>query len=199
MSNRVHRLNSMSLAVIGGALLIAGTAQAGNGKSYGSKFRPAYTTGHAPAAVEYARVVAVEPLVQRVSVQVPVRECYESYATAPAGGHGSTVVPTVAGGVVGGLIGDRFGGGSGRDAMRMLGVLVGASIGHDSAVRRQQYAGGTVSYPVSECTTRYENRIDERVTGYNVTYDYHGRRYMTRTDHHPGNRIPVSVDVRPAW
>ena len=42
------------------------------------------------------------------------------------------------------------------------------------------------------------NRIDERVTGYNVTYDYQGRRYMTQTTHPPGDRIPVSVDVRPA-
>lgn len=33
--------------------------------------------------------------------------------------------------------------------------------------------------------------------GYNVTYEYAGRRYQTRTDYHPGDRIRVRVDVRP--
>lgn len=38
---------------------------------------------------------------------------------------------------------------------------------------------------------------DRRVSGYDVTYEYAGRTYHTRTDHHPGDRIRVRVDVRP--
>jgi hypothetical protein len=32
---------------------------------------------------------------------------------------------------------------------------------------------------------------------YDVTYEYAGRQYVTRTDHHPGDRMRVRVDVRP--
>ena len=38
---------------------------------------------------------------------------------------------------------------------------------------------------------------DGRVTGYDVTYEYAGRQFVTRTDYHPGDRIRVRVDVRP--
>ena len=38
---------------------------------------------------------------------------------------------------------------------------------------------------------------DARVVGYDVTYEYMGRQFRTRTDHHPGDRIRVRVDVHP--
>jgi uncharacterized protein YcfJ len=38
---------------------------------------------------------------------------------------------------------------------------------------------------------------DGRVVGYDVTYEYMGRQFVTRTDYHPGDRIRVRVDVRP--
>lgn len=179
-------------AILAAGLLAAGSAEAGKGRHHAPPFR----AGHA-STVEYARVVHVRPLVEHVQVHVPVQECYETWASD--GGHGrrSTVVPTIAGGVIGGVIGDRFGGGSGRDAMRMLGVLVGASIAHDAAGHRRSRAAS--AYPVTECSTRHERRYEERVIGYDVTYRHRGREYVTRTDRHPGDRIPVSVDVRPAW
>ena len=34
-------------------------------------------------------------------------------------------------------------------------------------------------------------------TAYDVTYEYAGRTYTTRTNHHPGDRMRVRVDVRP--
>jgi uncharacterized protein YcfJ len=46
------------------------------------------------------------------------------------------------------------------------------------------YAGNTVAN-------------DGRVVGYDVTYEYMGRQFVTRTDYHPGDRIRVRVDVRP--
>jgi uncharacterized protein YcfJ len=45
------------------------------------------------------------------------------------------------------------------------------------------------------CETRTEYQTDERVVGYDVEYEYHGRIYHTRTDSHPGRRIRVAVDV----
>ena len=41
----------------------------------------------------------------------------------------------------------------------------------------------------------YDN--DERLSGYDVTYEYANRTYHTRTNYHPGDRIRVRVDVRP--
>jgi uncharacterized protein YcfJ len=35
------------------------------------------------------------------------------------------------------------------------------------------------------------------VSAYDVTYEYGGRNYTTRTSYNPGNRIRVRVDVRP--
>ncbi len=43
---------------------------------------------------------------------------------------------------------------------------------------------------------RYDNRYDNaRVTGYRVTFEYHGANYTTTTDYHPGNNIRVRVNV----
>jgi uncharacterized protein YcfJ len=43
---------------------------------------------------------------------------------------------------------------------------------------------------------RYDNRYDDaRVTGYRVTFEYHGQTYNTVTDYHPGSNIRVRVNV----
>ena len=43
---------------------------------------------------------------------------------------------------------------------------------------------------------RNDNRYnDARVTGYRVTFQYHGQTYSTVTDYHPGNSIRVRVNV----
>ncbi|MEO6172222.1 MAG: hypothetical protein ABIP02_03810, partial [Arenimonas sp.] len=43
---------------------------------------------------------------------------------------------------------------------------------------------------------RNDNRYeDARVTGYRVTFEYHGQTYTTVTDYHPGNNIRVRVNV----
>ncbi len=43
---------------------------------------------------------------------------------------------------------------------------------------------------------RYDNRYeDARVTGYRVTFEYHGQTYTTVTDYHPGSNIRVRVNV----
>ena len=170
-------------------------------RHYGQRYAPATT-------IVYARVTDVRPLIERVQTQVPVRECYQATAYAPpayGSGYGPArpgngVGGTIVGGVVGGAIGDRFGRGEGRDAMRLLGVLVGAAIGHDAATRRQAAyypQQRSEAYPVEECTTRYESRIEERTRGYEVAYVYEGREYYTETASPPGDRIPIEVSVRP--
>jgi uncharacterized protein YcfJ len=190
------------LALAGVLLVFAGTASA----SHGGKGRYQTARYDSGSSIVYAEVSSVQPLIEQVQTQVPVRECYESTAYAPPAygspGPRSTVGGTVVGGVIGGVIGDQFGRGEGRDAMRLFGALVGAAMGHEAASRRQAAyypQAAPQPYPVSECTTRYETRIEERTRGYRVGYVYDGREYYTETASPPGDRIPIEVSVRPAY
>ena len=48
------------------------------------------------------------------------------------------------------------------------------------------------------CETRYRDSYEERIDGYEVTYEYAGRRYLTQLPYDPGDRIRIRVDVTPA-
>lgn len=198
----------VQMLVIASTLLVAaGVAHAGH-RSH-DRFR-SESHDRSPY-IAYARVIDVQPLIEQVHIQVPVRECYETMAYAPPGvgtpRPRNGVGGTIAGGVVGGVIGDRFGRGEGRDAMRLLGVLVGAAIGHDAATRqqaayypqRESQPYPVQAYPVQECTTRYETRVEEQTRGYQVAYVFEGREYFTETRTPPGDRIPIEISVRPAF
>ena len=70
-------------------------------------------------------------------------------------------------------------------AATALGVIGGAVLGN-------QIEGGRPGYQnVQRCTT--ETYYDQRVIGYDVTYEYAGRSYTTRTQSDPGQWIPVTV------
>lgn len=114
-----------------------------------------------------ARVLAAQPVVE----QVPVQDC-NGYGGRTSGA-GSAV-----GAVTGGLIGSQLGKGSGHIAGAILGALGGAMLGN-AAEASQPYYGG--------CATR----TTQRVTGYDVTYEYAGRQYQTRTAHAPGAWLQV--------
>ena len=110
------------------------------------------------------------------------------------------MVATVVGGVVGAVLGSKVGGGSARYATSALGTMVGGMAGreiYDASRRDRVERRGQVTvcdpvpagYPAAD---RYGG-----VGAYDVTYEYGGRRYTTRTDYHPGDTIRVRVDVRP--
>lgn len=113
----------------------------------------------------------------------------------------SRTVATVVGGVIGAVIGSQVGGGSGRYATSAIGTMVGGLAGrtiYDQSVRQQRSGSVTVCDPQPVRNEYGYNRVnDNRVAGYDVTYEYGGRTYRTRTDYHPGDRIRVRVDVRP--
>lgn len=165
------------------------------------------------AGMDYARVVDVTPIVQRVRLETPAQQCWQEteYRTirheAPTyyeRDKAPSAVPAVAGGIIGGVIGRQFGSGSGKDAMTVLGALVGASVGSQSAQSRvRTAAAGSVSYEqrpvtVERCETTISYREEERIEGYRVTYVYADREYVTTMASHPGSSIPVRVTVVPA-
>jgi hypothetical protein len=111
-------------------------------------------------------------------------------------------VATVVGGVVGAVLGSKVGGGSARYATAAVGSMVGGMAGrqvYENNNRYRQPRSGvvTVCDPVPGDGPGY--RVDtSRVAAYDVTYEYAGRSYTTRTGYHPGDSIRVRVDVRPA-
>lgn len=110
-------------------------------------------------------------------------------------------VATVVGGVIGAVVGSKVGGGSGRYVASALGTMAGGLAGrtiYDQSVRQRRNASVTVCDPEPVRDGYGYSRVnDNRVAGYDVTYEYGGRSHRTRTDYHPGDRIRVRVDVRP--
>ncbi len=164
---------------------------------------------------EYARVVEVTPMYRMVEVSVPRQECYEELERVDRRGRGhddryrsrsNSLVPTIAGGVIGGVVGRQFGDGRGRDAMTVIGTLIGAAVASegsreyryedDPGLRHTRYSRARYR-TVERCEIAYETRHEREPDGYLVTYEYEGRTFTTRTDAHPGRRIAVDVQVRP--
>ena len=136
----------------------------------------------------------------------PYRDDYRNDPYDRGYGNTGSTVATVIGGIVGAAIGSQVGGGSARYATSALGTMVGGIAGRRiyENSQRDRYRSGTVQVcdpvPVnSGYGSGYGNYQvnDGRVAGYDVTYEYAGRQFHTRTDYHPGDRIRVRVDVRP--
>ncbi|HEY5559659.1 MAG TPA: glycine zipper 2TM domain-containing protein [Steroidobacteraceae bacterium] len=149
-------------------------------------------------AYDYASVVHVEPLRRQVRVSEPVRECWEESAPVSDGPFSSNHIGgTLLGGLIGGVLGNQVGDGRGRQVARAAGAIIGGAIGHNvSRDRQRQRYGNERVY--ERCETRYRDSYEERVDGYDVTYEYAGRRYMTQMPYDPGERIRIRVDVTPA-
>ena len=109
-------------------------------------------------------------------------------------------VATVIGGLVGAAIGSQVGGGSARYATAAIGSMVGGMAGREIYERgqRERYDARTGTVRVCDPAPYGSQRVsDGRVSGYDVTYEYAGREFRTRTDYHPGDRIRVRVQVQP--
>jgi uncharacterized protein YcfJ len=161
-----------------------------------------YEDGNADSPYDYAKVVDVQPLSTRVRVSTPQQECWNEtrYDDRGAGPVPNNVVGgTLLGAVIGAAIGNQIGSGDGRRAATAGGAIIGATIGHNQAVRRTGYEPPPPrEYTEQRCETRYHDEWQERIDGYRVTYVYHGRRQVTELPYRPGDRIRVRVDVSPA-
>lgn len=124
---------------------------------------------------------------------------YDQYGNyRRSGSQAGATAATVVGGIVGAVIGSQVGGGSARYATSALGTMVGGMAGrqiYEQGQRERDRVGTvTVCDPVPSGSGYYGN--DRTVDAYDVTYEYGGHQYTTRTHYHPGDRIRVRVDVR---
>lgn len=138
--------------------------------------------------VVYAPVIYVEPMYQVVQQSSPRRECWSTTDAYTSGGDSATGL--VLGGVLGGVIGHNIAHGRDRDIAVLAGTLLGASIGHDLG-----HVGGANQVTRTHCANSEDYDEVEQVIGYRVQYRYYGRIYETHTDHHPGARVRVSVNI----
>lgn len=152
---------------------------------------------------DYARVVRVDPII--APPPPPQQQCYYRDAddAYTQGGDyydgtgqqrqstpGGRVAATIAGGVIGAVVGSRFGGGTGRVVGTAVGTAAGTAVGQSVYDNSHTERGS-----VRVCEPVADQRSDGDVEGYDVTYEYGGRDYHTRTAYHPGDRIRVRVDV----
>lgn len=150
---------------------------------------------------DWAQVVRVEPIVRMVEQPSYEQQCWDEPVVHHEPDryvrHDRPRAPAVVGGIIGGVIGNQFGHGRGRHAATAAGAMLGYELVRDSQ-------GG--HYVPGRSYTRYERRCEpqahyrqyEQITGYEVTYRYHGRLYQTVTEHPPGPQLQVRVDVSPA-
>lgn len=117
-----------------------------------------------------ARVLSATPIYE----SVPVTRCTPTYGNAPSGA-GAAV-----GALMGGLVGSQIGSGSGAIAGTILGTVGGAFLGNAAEAQQRAYDG---------CGTAYEQRL----SGYDVTYELAGQTYRTRTAQEPGAWLQVPV------
>jgi uncharacterized protein YcfJ len=116
------------------------------------------------------------------------------------------MVATVLGGIAGAVLGSRIGDGSGQYIGTAVGTMVGGMAGrgiYDANRRQREVRDGYVTtcdpepyYGGGDPYGYGRQASDRAVSEYDVTYEYAGREYVTRTDYHPGDRIRVRVDVR---
>ena len=126
----------------------------------------------ANATVEdfYRVVTRIVPNTERVceTVQVPIYGQVQGQ---------SSTADTIVGAVIGGAIGNQFGGGSGKDAMTVLGAIAGADVANKrgntqqviTGYRNQQQCQNVTTYSTFEEEVYDYSTIKWRENGRNMT------------------------------
>ena len=141
-----------------------------------------------------APVVSAYPVYKTVEINNPVQQCWEEAVSVPRNSYRSRT-PEILGAIVGAGVGRLFGSGRGQDVATVAGAVLGGSIGRDQKNKYNQ----------KNASVRYEERCrmvdnfhhEERLDGYDVTYEYDGTTYRTHTRSDPGKTITVSISVIP--
>ncbi len=208
-------MKNNTLAIALASLLVGGVAVAAfqNGRGDSAPILDgsanAALQAEAGGRLDYADVVAVDPIMERrdlfatVIGSEAVRET--STTSSPRQVCNDVVVQerlperdglaggTVAGAVIGGLVGNQVGSGSGRKLATVAGAVGGGFAGRE--VDRRHVGGRTVERVDRQCRTVSDTSQSSRVVGYSVTYrNPDGTTGTMRTDSQPGNQIPLGTE-----
>lgn len=135
---------------------------------------------------DYAKVVAVKPVIRTAQMHNPHQYCGRG-ASYQQTRHGA-YMPLIIGGILGGVIGNQVGHGTGNDVMAVSGAILGASIGHQIARHNTNQ---------KRCQLVHDYQREEYIEGYDVTYRYQGHTFVRRLQHPPGRKLRVRINVIP--
>ena len=150
---------------------------------------------HAQTFVDTARVRNVQP--QYETVTIPRQECTgqwinETHRVESSRSYGGAVI----GGVAGAVLGNQVGKGHGREAATALGAVVGAFTG-DRVANNDRRGERYEQVPRQVQTCQTVNDVQQRLTGYQVAYEYRGQQFVALLPQDPGPRMQVRVSVEP--
>ena len=150
---------------------------------------------HADTYFDNAQVRSVQA--QYESVVVPRQECTSQWINEPhrierSRNYGGAVV----GGLAGALVGNQVGNGHGREAATALGAVIGAFTG-DRVGNRDRGDERYEQVPRQVQTCQTVNDVQQRLTGYQVSYEYRGQQFSTVLPENPGPNLKVRVSIDP--
>jgi uncharacterized protein YcfJ len=143
-------------------------------------------------ASDYAVITLVQPMYRDNYVSVKETVCYEVEVPVYETRGGASAGDVLAGAVIGGAIGNQFGSGSGKDAMTVLGAIVGANSVDN---RRDVFVG----YRIEQRCDRVTNSINQPVvTSYRIQYIYNGMEYVQDTSQRytVGQRVKIQPALK---
>ena len=132
-------------------------------------------------AQEVGQVISRTPIYQQVVV--PRQTCSQTpVAVQPqTSGAGAAM-----GAIAGAAVGNSIGRGDGRALATMAGVIGGAILGD-----KIESPGAAQVQTQTTCTT--QNIYENRLTGYNVVYEFGGKQYTVQLPQDPGPTIQLQV------
>ena len=153
------------------------------------------TTAFANSYTVNAEVTSVTPLMSTVSESVPQEVCNQVRVPIYETRRGQASTGNALGGaILGGVIGNQFGSGSGKDAMTVLGAIVGADMANKQGSNYQVVTGYRNEM---QCSVQYTSRQRKVSNGYEVNYKWNGLRgsVITNTQYRVGDEIVVNVSM----
>lgn len=137
---------------------------------------------------DYAVITAVHPVYRDNYVTVHETVCRDVEVPIYETRGGDQLT----GAIVGGVIGNQFGSGSGKDAMTVLGALIGAN---SVEPRRDSFVG----YRIERQCERIASKVNDPViTHYRIQYTYNGKEYFQETTQRYtlGQRVTVQPSLK---
>ncbi len=132
-------------------------------------------------AQEMGRVLSSTPVIAQVAQPRSVCNVEQVAVQPPKSGAGALM-----GAIAGGAVGNSIGGGGGKAAATMIGIMGGAIVG-DSI----EGAPAAQFQNVQRCHT--QNFYENRTVAYNVVYEYAGKQYSVQMPNDPGPNIQLQV------
>ncbi|MFZ4481043.1 MAG: glycine zipper 2TM domain-containing protein [Rhodoferax sp.] len=138
-------------------------------------------SGGLSLAQELGRVVSSMPVIQQFSVPRQVCTTEQVMVQQPKSGAGALM-----GAIAGGAMGNAVGGGNGKTAATVLGIIGGAVVGDNI-----EGAAPTQTQNVQRC--RMQTFYENRTVAYNVNYEFSGKQYSVQMPYDPGPTIQLQI------